>query len=256
MGWALFSIFAALLAPMVVVTLLLYPACLLSRDTRRRPLQFVAWSALASFVWGFAFLLGAMPITSLASRPGGTPPIIVSVLAAGVAVPFMTGGAALLGVIFAQMTTLPGVLMRLTIAGAALSVGGVILCSTPYELLTRIAAALVPLGWIVIPPAVFYWCALTRRRTLGRYERAACVYCGCEGGGRTRACPECTRTTPCLCHRCRRFSSRPPGAPCPRCRARLGTACWKCGYDLRGVESNRCPECGVWRAANAGANPL
>lgn len=32
---------------------------------------------------------------------------------------------------------------------------------------------------------------------------------------------------------------------CQRCGLMAGRLCSKCGYSLRGIESNRCPECGL-----------
>jgi hypothetical protein len=107
------------------------------------------------------------------------------------------------------------------------------------------------LAWFGLPTAALYASALIQRRRLARYRRAACVACGYELAATKPQCTECGLPPQHLCHKCRHLVDRQPGEPCPRCKATIGARCWKCGYDLRGVDSGRCPECGVWKPVPA-----
>jgi hypothetical protein len=186
---------------------------------------------------------GALPARILTSP---------SMAVAGVLLMALTGATA--GMILRRATPMRGLMKATTISGAI--VGLLWASAAVWPASWMAPAQLVWVGsWLLLPIAAVYLCALARRREFRRYRAAACVPCGYARAATMATCPECGSAPHHLCHKCRHIVPRQPGEPCPRCKAVIGARCWACGYDLRGVASGRCPECGLWKPVPARSRP-
>lgn len=166
---------------------------------------------------------------------------------------FLAAGAAC-GAVARRTAPLPGAFTTATVAGGAVGV----LFTVP-AVLTKDAAQAPPLpvlmllgtlqqlAWFGLPIAAIYWAAFTQHRRVARFGMGSCIRCNYKKVGRQEVCTGCGKTMRHLCHHCRHIVDARPGAPCPRCKATIAARCWTCGYDWRGLDSPRCPECGVWK---------
>lgn len=233
---------------MLVLRLVLWPAFRIAGAPRKKQGRLILGCLLMSLYWVFA------TAASLAFDLYVPEEVIgwkaASTVSAVSAQALYTLAGWLAGLTGERAAPLPKLQRNATIAGA---------CVGSFFLATHLIDAFAPdydtgvlnllsaVAWFVLPVGAVYLSAGAQRRLLSRYRRGACVLCDYAEVGRHKRCTECGGGTQHLCHRCRHIVDARPGQLCPECKAMIAVTCWKCGYDWRGIGSNRCPECGVWK---------
>ena len=243
MIFGILTFFAALVLPFLLGAALLWPAHQLAGGSRRRVIRYLGSMSLVVLVWGLVGVFVIFPTLGLASASAA------GVLVRGVICTVLRtlGGWGVAMLLRACTPLGPGILRGGFLVGA---LAGTIGTTVKFLALYSsgpgfdVGVELAWIVWAIGPAAVYYRAAVGQRRFLRRHLRAACQHCGHEKGALGETCPECGRAPRLLCHRCRRFGD---GPACGHCGAALGSRCWRCQYDWRGIESDRCPECGVWK---------
>lgn len=229
-----------------VLVLALWPAFVMAGGTKRQFIAMIGWCFLMLLIWSTAYLIGFMLLEIINDE------LLVFSLPLGII--WFGAAGALCGVIANRSAALPKVRPYCTAAGGVF--GGVLGASwiLADQFGFHESFIIATLLWFVLPIGAYYGSAVLQRRGLKRYYRADCVKCGYGDGSKCETCSECGESPMILCSRCRRFSDRKPGKACPVCSATLGRRCWRCQYDWAGIETDRCPECGIWKPVKMGGD--
>ena len=235
-------------APWLVTAAAVYPAFLLAGGRPRQMWLLQVHALVFTIVWGFSSVCGFVFLASSQTGPVGG--LVPAAFAVG---SFAIGGLAM-AAILESMAPIRSPHRVLIAAGGALGLVGAALSYTGQF---STGSGTVPYGrvifsvWAVVPFAALYLGAWRQRRWLRRHRAGDCVRCGYRGGGTGAVCTECGTPPPMMCSHCRRFVSALPNQNCPRCTDAIGAECWNCGYDWTGLDTDRCPECGVFQPASS-----
>ena len=246
------AVFTALIGALIL-RLALWPAFRMAGAPKGQNLRgFIVCYAVA-FIWIAAFIAWRWGVSFAASQTAGFrgPQRLDPYILAAVGLIFPLG-AYLAAKLLKRLAPLP------RLDAAAVIAGVLVAAAVSYPLafrpnpsvftpLTTVISMLAV--WILLPIAAVYYAALIQRRRLNRFTARRCVPCGYENVAGEPRCTECGAEPHFLCAKCRHVVDARPGDPCPRCKTPIAAACWNCGYNWTGLDSDRCPECGIWKPA-------